>query len=67
MNDSTAKERQGNQKKQVKILTRDSLGSRHKLAGHLSRTRSRGGGKLLLAVRGLLLQALLSLGRSSQL
>src|SRR3954467_9651337 len=54
-------------KMQVKILTRNSLGSRHELASHLSFTRSRSSGKLLLAVRGLPLQALLSLGCSSQL
>src|SRR4051812_21228335 len=54
-------------KMQVKILTRNSLGSRHELASHISFTRSRSSGKLLLAVRGLPLQALLRLGCSSQL
>src|SRR3954467_7069822 len=64
MNKTPQKE---DKKMQVKILTRKSLVSRHELASHLSFTRSRSSGKLLLAVRGLPLQALLSLGRSSQL
>jgi len=49
------------------MLTRNSLGSRHKLAVHFSLARSRGRGELLLAVGSLLLQALLRLSRIGQL
>src|SRR4051812_43279905 len=65
--ESTHEKDKKNKKVKAKILTRNSLGSRHELASHLSFTRSRSCGKLLLAVRGLPLQALLSLGCSSQL
>src|SRR4051812_3896802 len=65
--ESTQEKYKKNKKMRVKTLTRNILGSRHELTGHLSFTRSRSSGKLLLAVRGLPLQALLSFGRSSQL
>src|SRR3954471_22415924 len=63
-NNAPQKKHKKTKKMQVKILTRNSLGNSHELAYHLSFTRSRSSGKLLLAVRGLLLQALLRLGRS---
>ena len=66
----TVTQNKGKKRKYIsknKVLTRNSLGSSHELARHLSFTRSRSHGKLLLAVRSLLLQTLLSFGCLGQL